>query len=192
MKKMMTMTILALMITCGASAQMTEKPTGKGPLKERVQNFWKQARESVNDVVDKVQDNLENENSGLRRVKGKYYMNIYDTNLYKGADCEELCAMCKKEFMAKYPAVAIRSVVIPQTEWLTSTVESEGQVTGYAQTLYCYILAKDGNEGFINAKFVFERQKKVGEPAMNNRVKWPLWIRTDVLTNEVYERLLTK
>jgi len=192
MKKMMIMTILALMITCGASAQMTEKPTGKGPLKERVQNFWKQARESVNDVVDKVQDNLENENSGLRRVKGKYYMNIYDTNLYKGADCEELCAMCKKEFMAKYPAVAIRSVVIPQTEWLTSTVESEGQVTGYAQTLYCYILAKDGNEGFINAKFVFERQKKVGEPAMNNRVKWPLWIRTDVLTNEVYERLLTK
>ena len=192
MKKMMIMTILALMITCGASAQMTEKPTGKGPLKERVHNFWKQARESVNDVVDKVQDNLENENSGLRRVKGKYYMNIYDTNLYKGADCEELCAMCKKEFMAKYPAVAIRSVVIPQTEWLTSTVESEGQVTGYAQTLYCYILAKDGNEGFINAKFVFERQKKVGEPAMNNRVKWPLWIRTDVLTNEVYERLLTK
>ena len=192
MKKMMIMTILALLITCGASAQMTEKPTGKGPLKDRVQNFWKQARESVNDVVDKVQDNLENENSGLRRVKGKYYMNIYDTNLYKGADCEELCAMCKKEFMAKYPAVTIRSVVIPQTEWLTSTVESEGQVTGYAQTLYCYILAKDGNEGFINAKFVFERQKKVGEPAMNNRVKWPLWIRTDVLTNEVYGRLLTK
>ena len=54
------------------------------------------------------------------------------------------------------------------------------------------IIAKDGNEGFVNAKFVFERQKKVGDATMDNLVKWPLWIRTDVLPNEVYAKLLKK
>ena len=80
----------------------------------------------------------------------------------------------------------------PQTDWETTTVEVDGLVEGYAQTLYCYIIAKDGNEGFVNAKFVFERQRKVGESTMDNRVKWPLWMRTNVLTNEVYGKLLKK
>lgn len=190
--KTMLMAVLALFVAGAAYAQMTEKTTGKGPLKERVSNFWKQAKETADGVVTKVQDSFENENSGLRRVKGKYYMNLYDTNLYKGADSEELLALCRKEFVAKYPAVTVKTVVIPQKDWETSTVETDGKVTGYAQTLYCYVFAKDGEEGFINAKFVFERQKKVGEPTMGNKVKWPLWIRTDVLTHDVYEHLLTK
>ena len=64
-------------------------------------------------------------------------------------------------------------------------------MTGYSQTLFCYIIGRDGNEGFINAKFVFERQKKVGD-TVQTKVKWPLWIRTDVLTNEVYQKLITR
>lgn len=192
MKKSITMLLLAVLVVCGASAQVTEKPTGKGKLKERLSNFWSQSKVAIDGVVTKVQDNLEAENSGLHRVNGKYYMHLYDTNLYKGADGAELCALCRSEFENKYPAMAIKSVVIPQVDWETSTVEVDGKVEGYAQTLYCYIIAKDGNEGYVNAKFVFERQKKVGEPTMGNRVKWPLWIRTDVLTNEVYAKLLTK
>lgn len=192
MKKSTIMMLLALLTACGASAQMTEKPTGKGKLKERVSNFWTQSKKTMDGVVTKVQDTFEAENAGLHRVNGKYYMHLYDTNIYKGADGEELCALCRNEFEEKYPAMTIKSVAIPQTEWVTTTVEADGQVKGYAQTLYCYIIAKDGNEGYVNAKFVFERQKKVGEPTMGNRVKWPLWTRTDVLTNDVYERLLMK
>ena len=192
MKRSITLFLLALLTVCGASAQITEKPTGKGSLKERVSNFWSQSKVAINDVYTKVQDNLEGENSGLHRVNGKYYMHLYDTNIYKGADVDELCTLCRREFEEKYPAMAIKSVVIPQVDWETTTVEVDGQVEGYAQTLYCYIIAKDGNEGYVNAKFVFERQKKVGEPTMGNLVKWPLWLRTDVLTNEVYEKLLTK
>lgn len=192
MRKSITMLLLALLTVCGASAQITEKPTGKGSLKERVSNFWSQSKKAMDGVVTKVQDNLESENAGLHRVNGKYYMHLYDTNLYKGADGAELRALCRSEFEEKYPAMTIKSVVIPQVEWETTTVEVEGQVEGYAQTLFCYIIAKDGNEGYVNAKFVFERRKKVGEPTMANSAKWPLWIRTDVLTNTVYERLLTK
>ena len=192
MRRLITMLLLALLTFCGASAQMTKKPTGKGPFKERVTNLWHLSKDAIGGVVTKVQDTFETENSGLHRVNGKYYMHLYDTNIYKGADNAELCALCRKEFEKKYPAMPIKSVVIPQTDWETTTVEVDGLVEGYAQTLYCYIIAKDGNEGFVNAKFVFERQRKVGESTMDNRVKWPLWMRTDVLTNEVYGKLLKK
>ena len=116
-------------------------------------------------------------------------MNIYDVNLYPGEECDNLREMCKKQFVAKYPSVPITSCVIPQTDWVTETVENNGQVTGYNQSLFCYIIGKDGNEGYINAKFVFERNKEVGGKPVNNREKWALWIRTDVLTNHVYDRL---
>ncbi|MBR6978765.1 MAG: teichoic acid biosynthesis protein B [Prevotella sp.] len=192
MRRLITMLLLSLLTYFGASAQMTKKPTGTGPFKERVTNLWHLSKDAINGVATKVQDNFETENSGLHRVNGKYYMHLYDTNIYKGSDSSELCALCRKEFEEKYPAMVIKSVVIPQLDWATTTVEVDGQVEGYAQTLYCYIIAKDGNEGYVNAKFVFERQKKVGDATMNNLVKWPLWIRTDVLTNEVYGKLLKK
>lgn len=184
---------MMLVLLCQtAGAQVTKKDTGNGPLKERVSKFWSKTKKSLDKAADKISSDISSESQGLRRIKGKYYMNIYDTHIYKGEDSDELLALCRKEFAAKYPSVKIRSCVIPQTEWATETVETNGTVTGYAQTLFCYILGKDGNEGFINAKFVFERQKKVGEPYMNARVKWPLWIRTDVITNEVAEQLMTR
>ena len=192
MKRIIWITLVLMLLCQTADAQMTKKDTGNGPLKERVSNFWEKTKKSLDKAAEKVSNDLSSENDGLRRIKGKYYMNIYDTNIYKGEDCDQLREMCQREFAAKYPSVKIRCCVIPQTDWNTETVETDGTVTGYAQTLFCYILGKDGNEGFINAKFVFERQKKVGEPYMNTRVKWPLWIRTDVLTNEVAEQLMTR
>ena len=190
MRKIMMTTLLALFALLTVNAQATKKDTGNGPLKERVSNFWKKTKKSLDKAAEKIENDFTLESSGLRRISGKYYMNIYDTNLYKGEDGESLRSLCLKEFSGKYPHVKVHSCVIPQSEWLTETVEANGEVTGYAQTLYCYILGKDGNEGFINAKFVFERQKKVGEPYINTRVKWPLWLRTDVMTNDVAERLM--
>ena len=192
MKKIITMVCMLTIMLAPANAQMTKKDTGNGPLGERVSKFWKKTKKAVGGVVEKVEKDFASETSGLRRIAGKYYMNIYDTDVYKGTDGEVFRQLCLKEFTAKYPAVKVCSCVIPQTDWQTETVETDGQVTGYAQTLFCYILAKDGEEGYINAKFVFERQKEVGGTFADSKAKWPLWVRTDVLTPEVRERLLTK
>ena len=189
MKRIIVMMLTVVAIAMPSSAQMTKKDTGNGPLSERVSKFWKKTKKTLDQAADQVRKEFDATNSGLRKVNGSFYMNIYDTNIYKGEDVDELCRLCRKEFSEKYPNVDIRSCAIPQTDWETETVKKEEKVTGYSQTLFCYILGRDGNEGFINAKFVFERQKNVGGTTMT-RIKWPLWIRTDVLTNEVYQKLI--
>ena len=185
MKRIMIMMLTVVAIAMPSSAQMTKKDTGNGPLSERVSKFWKKTKKTLDQAAEQVRQEFESSNSGLRKVNGEF------TNIYKGDDVDELCRLCRKEFSAKYPHVDIRSCAIPQTDWQTETVKKEDKVTGYSQTLFCYIIGRDGNEGFINAKFVFERQKKVGD-TVQTKVKWPLWIRTDVLNNEVYQKLITR
>ena len=192
MRKMMILMLALTMCGISANAQMTKKDTGNGPFKERVSKLWDKTKKTATDVATAIGDEISNSTSGLRRIEGKYYMNVYDVNLYKGDDCATLLDLCRKQFTAKYPTVPIASCVIPQTDWETETVENAGQVAGYVQTLFCYIIGKDGNEGFINAKFVFERKKDVGKQLVNNNMKWPLWTRTDVMTNHVYDRLTSK
>ena len=59
----------------------------------------------------------------------------------------------------------------------------------YVKMLYCYIVAKDGEDGYINARFSFRMTKKVGKSWQNDDANWPLWERTDVLVPSVYEKL---
>ena len=65
-------------------------------------------------------------------------------------------------------------------------------MTGYVQTLYCYVLAKDGDDGYVNARFVFQRQKEVGQQYEHVDGRWPLWERTDVIPMATYEQLKAK
>lgn len=191
MKKII-LTFMALLVIGSANAQMTKKETGKGPVKERATNLWNKTQETVEKVATKVQEDFTSSNSGLHRIKGNYYMHVYDTNLYQGEEGNAFREMCRKEFKAKYPKVPIQSCVIPQTDWETTPIKEGDQVTGYASTLYCYVLGKDGNEGFINVKFVFEQHKEVGGEFSKSREKWPLWLRTDVVPNDIMEELRTK
>ena len=80
MKKMMIM-MLAL-IACGmtVNAQIMKKDTGKGQLKEQVAKFWDQTKKVAGDVASQIEAEFSTDNSGLRRIEGKYYMNIYDIN----------------------------------------------------------------------------------------------------------------
>ena len=187
MKKTIVTAMLALFAAFTANAQMTDKPSGKGSFTERVTNLWNNTKEKVEGVVDQVREGIDP--NGLRRIKGKYYMCIYDTDMYGGSDASELKSLCRQEFSAKYPGVKIVSVVIPSSEWTTASLERNGETTGFVQDISCYVLAKDGSDGYVNAKFMFERQKNVGEEYEKIDVKWPLWVRTDVLTPEIYERL---
>ncbi len=186
MKKIL-LAMVALFVAVSSNAQMTDKPSGKGTFRQRVTNFWNNTKESVGDVVDKMSNDMDP--NGLRRIKGKYYMHIYDEDLYAGSDANELKSLCRREFEAKYPGVTIVSVAIPMTEWFNATLEDNGKAVGFAQDLTCYILGKDGEDGYVNAKFVFERQKRVGQDYEKVDVKWPLWVSTDVLTPEIYQRL---
>ena len=50
-------------------------------------------------------------------------------------------------------------------------------------------LAKDGNDGYVNARFKFQRQKEVGRQYEHVANCWPLWERTDVIPMAAYEKL---
>ena len=88
--------------------------------------------------------------------------------------------------------MTIQSVVVPQQEWLSDTYKKNNKVTGYVQTLYCYVLAKDGDDGYVNARFMFQRQKEVGKQYEHIANRWPLWEKTDVIPASTYEVLKTK
>ena len=111
--------MLAL-IACGmtVNAQIMKKDTGKGQLKEQVAKFWDQTKKVAGDVASQIEAEFSTDNSGLRRIEGKYYMNIYDINLYKGGDAAGMLDLCRSQFAAKYPNVPITSCVIPQTDWV--------------------------------------------------------------------------
>ena len=119
-------------------------------------------------------------------------MPIYSVNLYKEDEGQELKQACEKAFKARYPQAVIVANAIPQEGWLTDAVKQNKVVVGYSETLYCYILAKDGTDGYINAKFVFQRYKKVGDSYAPVSGKWGSWERTDAIPNAVYKQLIDK
>jgi len=83
----------------------------------------------------------------------------------------------------------VLSVTIPQEGWVSKAVKDGGKVIGYLQYMYCYVLAQDGDDGYINARFSFQRYKDVGKDYGSVNGRWPRWDRTDVLTRSVYDEL---
>lgn len=137
-------------------------------------------------------DNGHDDSGDLIRIKGYYYMPLYSLNLYNGEETKAFQEECMKLFTAKYPLTEVMSVSLPQLQWIHESVKKRKKVVGYLETMYCYIIAKDGADGYINARFSFRRYKDVGDsygPLMEN---WPKWERVDFLTPELYHKLLTK
>lgn len=128
----------------------------------------------------------------LYRIKKAYYMPIYDVNLYKGKDAKAFKDECVRRFRQRFPNVNILSVAIPQTEWVIEEVTKDKKVVGYTAHLLCYIVAKDGNEGYLNAKFMYKQYKDVGGKFAPLSDVWPSWERTDALTRNVYGILLQR
>lgn len=126
------------------------------------------------------------------KIDGNWYMPLYKVNLYHGQELEMFKDTCLQQFTRKYPHVHILSTAIPQEGWISESVKDKNKIIGYLQTLYCYITAKDGNDGYINACFAFKRYKDVGKEYGVVEGAWPKWERTDVLTNEIYDELLTR
>ena len=176
----------------------TETPAQKENFGDRFVRLGKKAvkemEKAANNLGDAIgfEDRVNAKTADSVKVDGAWYMPLYTVNLYKGSDLDIYRDACRKAFVAKYPGVKVESVVVPQQDWLSDTYKKNNKVTGYVQTLYCYVLAKDGNDGYVNARFMFQRQKEVGKQYQHVANCWPLWERTDVIPMATYEQLKTK
>ena len=140
----------------------------------------------------KEEFNVDNAGAELIQIDGHKYMPLRTNDLWKSNDANDFKEACRKEFMEKYPEIDIVSVVIPQADWTDTAIRSNGKISKYLKVLYCYILAKDGDDGYINARFSFRQVKPIGGQRKQDEDYWPLWERTDVIVPAVYKQLAEK
>ena len=185
--------VLLLGSVTNVSAQSQDKK--KEPFDKKVSKFLKKTKKELEQAGHELGDAIGfndriDGKSDLLKVNGSYYMPLYSTDLYKGEDALTYRKACTQLFRKKYPKVSIQSVAIPQKEWVLESVEKDGELVGYQRTLHCFIIARDGDEGYVNAKFTYRQYKNVGQEFQNVKGWWPKWERTDFMTNSVYEQLL--
>ena len=187
------MVFLLLGAATNVSAQSQDKK--KEPFEKKVSKFWKKTKKELEQAGHELGDAIGFDDrlsgkSDLLKVNGSFYMPLYSKDLYKGEDALTFRKTSTQLFRKKYPKVNIQSVSIPQKEWVLEAVEKDGELVGYQRTLHCFIIARDGGEGYVNAKFTFRQYKNVGQEFQNVKGWCPKWERTDFMTNSVYEQLL--
>ena len=187
------MVFLLLGAATNVSAQSQDKK--KEPFVKKVSKFWKKTKKELEQAGHELGDAIGFDDrlsgkSDLLKVNGSFYMPLYSKDLYKGEDALTFRKTSTQLFRKKYPKVNIQSVSIPQKEWVLEAVEKDGELVGYQRTLHCFIIARDGDEGYVNAKFTYRQYKNVGQEFQNVKDWWPKWERTDFMTNSVYEQLL--
>ncbi len=190
-------TIFLAFLLLGATSNMSAQQPNKKKktFEEKVSKFVKQTKKELEQAGHELGDAIGFDDrlyskSDLLRVNGSYYMPLYSKDLYKGEDALTYRKACTQQFRKKYSKVSIQSVTIPQKEWVLETVEKGGELVGYQRTLHCFIIARDGDEGYVNAKFTYRQYKNVGQEFQNVKGWWPKWERIDFMTNSVYEQLL--
>jgi hypothetical protein len=197
MKRLSLVCLVMLMAVAMPLSAQTSNTVKKQSLGSRISQLFKKTKKSVVRAGENISDaigfdDLASGSDDLYKIKGNYYMPLYTVNLYKGEQSEEFRKQCRQKFSEKYPQAKVVSVALPQTEWLVNPVKKNDQITGYVETMYCYVLARDGGDGYINAKFTYQQYKDAGESYGQLANKWPQWTRTDIMTNEVYQKLLSK
>lgn len=188
-----TLVVLSLLTVGPASAQSQKEHENLG---HKASKLWKKTKKAVveagQDIGDTFGTGAHGGTTDVVRIDGVYYMPIYNRNLYSGKDAEAMRARCKEIFSEKYPQAKVVSVALPQTDWLTVPVKKKNKVTGYMRSMFCYIVARDGSDGYINAKFSYRQSKKAGGTYKALDGYAPAWERTDVLTSDIYQQLLKK
>ncbi len=189
--KRFVLVLMAGLLLAGPANAQSEKARKMGKdIQNAVTDFWKKAKKGVNNTVEAISDELSSDTVGVKYIDGNRYMRVYDTNLYKESDAKELQDLCRKQFAASYPQAKIISCVIPQQKWENIPVRRNGDIVSYKYRLYCYVLAKDGDDGYINVRYRFEKTKQIGHAVQKNTERWPEEVCVNALTNDVYERLV--
>ena len=188
-KKMFLVLVGTMLLTAPANAQSDKARKVGKDIQSAVSDFWKKTKKGVNQTVEAINDEFSNDTTGVKQIDGHRYMRVYDTNNYKDSDANELLGLCRDDFTAKYPEAKIISCVIPQQSWEEIPVKNNGDIVSYKFRLNCYILARDGNEGYINVRYRFEKTKKIGQKTVKNEDRWPERVRVNALTPAVYSEL---
>lgn len=182
-----------LLIGMPVCAQNTAK---KEPIGKRLSKFWKKTKTTMvnagHELGDAIGfDDRVDRDTDLKEIDGVKYMPIYSVDLFAKNhpdDDKTLVDLSTAAFKKQYPGATIVSAVVPQVEWLNTAVKEGGKITGYRKRAYCYVLAKDGSDGYINARFFFMSYRKAGGKYIGSS-SWPKWERTDIVPVSAYEKL---
>lgn len=189
-KKMM-MALLLVALVAPAQAQVYKDIDT--PPKKRLNTLLKDLEKGVKKTSKSVADWLGIDTKAddtLVEIDGVKYMPIYTTNLFAG-NATEMEDACKADFAERYANATIISVVIPQEGWTEATLKEKKHITMYTRTAYCYVLAKDGDDGYINARYSFKQLRKPGQKWVAPIENWPKLERADAIPNKHYEQLLS-
>ena len=174
-KNLVLMTLALLIVSLPMNAQKNRNNQQQSFVK-KVTSIWNKAKKQVSDTGKDIGEKIGiNEISSRQKdvdlveVDGKKYM--------------------REAFTKRYPNAKILYAVVPQKDWLNTVLKNGDSVVGYRREAYCFIVAKDGSDGYLNARFLFSADRKVGGEYMKNN-SWPRWERTDVLPNQVYDKLI--
>ena len=193
MKRLQLMLLGALLMTAPTYAQIGSNNdynpnTDSRNVTDKATNLWDKTKDAVSNTTKKVKERLGLDDEETARLRVQY-MPIYKVNKYTERGSEYMVEKSREAFYKRYPNSTILSAVIPQEKWERVGVHRNGDVVGYLETIYCYVLAMDGNDGYLNAEYKFQRYKKVGETFKRVQGKWPEFSRVDSFSSDVYFRI---
>lgn len=192
MKKNMTMTLVLLALAAPMHAQVY-KDTDKTP-KERLNTLLGDFKKGMKKTGESLSGLLGIEGTGdstLVEIDGVKYMPIHTTNRFS-ADSAGMYRAARADFARRYEDATIVSVVIPQDSWRETVLTENKRVTMYKRTVFCYVLAKDGADGYIHARYSFRQLRKPGKRWLAPEGYWPRFERADAIPTAHYQRLLQR
>lgn len=125
----------------------------------------------------------------LIEIDGMEYMPVHTVNLFH-ADSVAMYAACRRDFARRYEHATIVSVVIPQADWRETAISENKKIKMYKRKAYCYVLAKDGADGYINARYAFVQLRKPGKRWLAPEGYWPRFERADAIPTVHYQKLV--
>ena len=159
--------------------------------KERLNSFLKDLEKGMQKTGESLSDLLGLDNKSdttLVEIDGVKYMPVYTVDRFH-ADSVSMYKACREDFAKRYNAATIVSVAIPQEDWLETVVMENKKVAMYKRKAYCYVLGKDGKDGYINARYSFIQYRKPGKKWLASASHWPKFERADVIPNVHYNQL---
>ena len=197
-KNLVLMTLALLIVSLPMNAQKNRNKQQQSFVK-KVTSIWNKAKKQVSDTGKDIGEKIgineiasKQKDVDLVEVDGKKYMPIYNFDLFMSghaADDAELVRLSREAFMKKYPNAESMYVVVPQQDWLHTALRDGSKVTGYRRRAYCFVVAKDGSDGYLNARFLFSAERVAGGEYVKSN-SWPRWERTDVIPSHVYPKLI--
>lgn len=169
------------------------KDTDSTP-KERVSRLLKDTRKGMKKAGKTISDFFEGFNLSdeerIEEVKvgGVKYMRLHTVNLFEGDD-EGMAVRSREEFLRRYPRCTVVAVAIPQQKWKDVAQKEDGKIVAYTRKADCYVLGKDGKDGYINVLFSFRCTRKPGGEWVRPAEYWPRLVRVDAIPNVHFEEL---